>query len=745
MREANSIELRWFLTVIRRRLGLIIGCTLLALIVAFGVTSRMPPVYEATTTLLVAANDTRASDYSTLMAGERMALTYAQMLKERSILQAAISRLGLEDTPEALAKRIKIEPVKDTQLIRVTAQESSPARVALLANTIAEAFAEYAEVLQDDRYRSYILSKEVKIEAQGKLVEEAQSQIDVVDAERVSDETELARLQGLLVDCRSDYRALQQDYRSLQLLVERVKDSVKVVETAREPSALARAPYAASYAATVILLVEQGGLNETADYAGVLASERLAGTYAQMVLGQSVLEAAIARLRSGQSIDALAKVLTAEPIAGTQLVRLQVTGTDISQTVGTANAIAQAFVDQIHEILEKPYAGRLANMQDEIARLSALIDNTQAEIQVRTGAKLQNERELARLQGGLAEYRSDYRAMQQDYEQLRLTATQASGTIVITERAHEPQRPVPTRMLYVLFAALVAILVAFGIAFLIENLDESIRTPEDVSHALGLSTLGMIERFGKEQEKPIVVSHPQSPAAEAFRVLATNIRLSSMDSRLRTILVTSPDPLDGKSVVVANLAVAMAGTGLHVVVVDADLRLPRLHDLFGLSPGQGLTDALSQGSTNGKLMSTGVEGVMLLTSGKLPQDPVGVVSSPRMKQLLDGLAQEADLVIIDSPPVLAVADATILAAGADGVLLVLRAGHTGGRPAQHAVEALRQARTHLLGVVLNAVPHRSKVYYRYSSTTDETAVRLSRQRKAPSLFPWRLPHRSGQR
>ena len=241
MREADSIELRWFLAVIRRWLGLIIGCTLFALVVAFGVTSRMPPVYEATTTLLVAADDTRAIDYNTLMAGERLALTYGQMLKEQSTLQAAISRLGLEDTPEALAKKIKIEPVKDTQLIRVIAQESSPARVVLLANTIAEAFAEYAKALQDDRYRSYISSKEAKIEAQRKLVEEAQAQIDVVEVKRVSDEAELARLQGLLADYRINYRALQQDYQSLQLLVERVKDSVKVVETARVPSASARA------------------------------------------------------------------------------------------------------------------------------------------------------------------------------------------------------------------------------------------------------------------------------------------------------------------------------------------------------------------------------------------------------------------------------------------------------------------------------------------------------------------------
>lgn len=299
--------------------------------------------------------------------------------------------------------------------------------------------------------------------------------------------------------------------------------------------------------------------------------------------------------------------------------------------------------------------------------------------------------------------------------------------------------------MYVLLAALVAALVALGIAFLIEYLDESIRTPEDVSHVLGLSTIGTIEQLGKEEEKLIVASQPQSPAAEAFRVLAANIRLSGVDSHLRTILVTSPAPDEGKSMVAANLAAAMASAGLRVVVVDADLRLPRLHRLFGLSQGQGLTDALSQGSTNGHLTSTAVEGVKVLTSGTLPPDPVEAISSPHMKKLLTDLAKEADLVIIDSSPVLAVADATILAAGADGVLLVLRAGRTSSQPARHAVEALRHANAHLIGVVLNAVPVRSNGYYRYDSATGETAVTHSRLRKAPGLFPWRLPHVNDKR
>jgi non-specific protein-tyrosine kinase len=733
MQKEDTVELRWFFAVIRRWAWLIGGCTLLALVIALVVTSRIAPAYKATTTLLVISGEQGSTnEYNTLRAGERMALTYVQMLKERSTLQTAISRLGLAESPEALAKRITAEPVTNTQLVRVTARDSSPARAALIANTIAEIFTNYAKALQEDRYRGYISSNEEKIEAQRKAIEETQLQIDTVGAETISNEAELARLQGLLSDYRNTIRPPQQDLQSLQLLVEQVKSNVKIVEAARVPVAGATGPYTA----TVTLLVDQGGVNLATGRSGAQASERLAGTYAQMAVAPSILEVAIASLGTGQSPDALAARVRAEPVANTQLVRLQVTGTDVEESARLADAIAQAYVDQIQEMLVQPYAAHLATLQAEITRQSALIDDTQAEIQVWTVAKLQDESKLARLRSMLAQDSSDYRVLQQDYEQLRLTATQASESVVITERAQEPQRAARNGVQYVLLAALVAMLAALGIAFLIEYLKESFRTPEDVSRVLGLSTIGVIEQFGKEEEKLIVVSQPQSSAAEAFHVLAANLRLSSMDGRLRTILVTSPTSAEGKSVVTANLAVAMANAGLRVVVVDADLRLPQMHRLFGLNRGQGLIDALWQGGADGYLKPTEVEGVKVLTSGTSPLDPVEAISSPHMKKLLTGLAQEADLVIMDSPPVLAVADATILAAGVDGVLLVLRAGHTGGRSARRAVEALRQARTQLLAAVLNGVPVRSNAYHRYYGTTDETADRRSPLlRKAHGLFP----------
>lgn len=732
MQNEGTLELRWLLAVIRRWAWLIIGFILVAVVIAFVITARLPPVYEATTTLLVASNaQMNPSDYNTVMASERLALTYSEMLKEPSTLETTIARLELDETPETLAKKIDTEVVQNTQLVRVTASAASPAQAVLIADTVADVFIAHTQTLQEARYQEYLASKEAKIESQRSELGQTQAQIDAITIEKISNETELARLQTLLADYRRDSQTLQQDLQSLQVQIERVKDNVTIVEPARVPAPRTRSPYTA----TVTLLVDQNGTNPGAEYTDVMASEQTAGTYAEMLSGPSILEAAIAGLDPEQRIDAVAITVTAEPVAGTQLVRLNVTGPDRAKVTLLADAMAQVFIAQIQAMLEKPYAGRLTNLQADMTQVATRLDDTQAKINEQMAAKLRNESELQRLQSVLSEYRSDYRATQQDYDQLRLTATQASDMVVITEQAHEPTKPVRNRLLYILLAAMVAVIFSIGLVVLIEYLDESIKTPEDVSHALGLSTLGMIEQFGNEPKAPIVASQPQSPAAEAFRMLATNVRLSSLDGHLRTILVTSPAPVDGKSVVVANLSIAMANVGLRVVVVDIDLRRPRLHELFGLNRTHGLTDALAQGVTNGYLKPSGVEGVRILTSGTVPQDPVGVISSPRLKKLLNDLGQEADVVIIDSPPVLSVADTTILAAGADGVLLVLRAGHTGRRPARRAMDVLRRSNTYLLGVVLNAVPLQNDGYYgRYYGSAGRAAVRHSRLRRVSGLF-----------
>ncbi len=210
----------------------------------------------------------------------------------------------------------------------------------------------------------------------------------------------------------------------------------------------------------------------------------------------------------------------------------------------------------------------------------------------------------------------------------------------------------------------------------------------------------------------ITLREPASAAAEAYRTLRTNILFSSLDHPLHTLLVTSTAPDEGRSVILANLAVTMAQAEQRVLLVDCDLRRPSLHTLFGLSNEHGLTSTmLEQGEGPLPLQASGVPGLSLLTSGPLPPRPADLLGSRRMAALIERMRAEADIVLFDTPPVVAVSDAAVLAPRVDGVLLVLQAGRTRRDRAREARQQLEQVKAHLVGVVLNGA--RLERSYRY--------------------------------
>ena len=207
-----------------------------------------------------------------------------------------------------------------------------------------------------------------------------------------------------------------------------------------------------------------------------------------------------------------------------------------------------------------------------------------------------------------------------------------------------------------------------------------------------------------------MLSDPRSPVAEAFRTLRTNVEFSGVDRRLQTIVVTSPSAGEGKSTTVANLAVAMAEGGKRVVAVDADLRRPGLHDLFGVSNREGVSSAVIGDVAVLPLQETSVPGLRLLASGPTPPNPAELLGSQRFQALVDRLRAEADYVIFDTPPAAALSDAATLAARADGVILVVGAGRTKRDVAQRAKEQLERVNAHILGVVLSGVRADASLY-----------------------------------
>ncbi|MCB0074211.1 MAG: CpsD/CapB family tyrosine-protein kinase, partial [Caldilineaceae bacterium] len=199
--------------------------------------------------------------------------------------------------------------------------------------------------------------------------------------------------------------------------------------------------------------------------------------------------------------------------------------------------------------------------------------------------------------------------------------------------------------------------------------------------------------------KLITLTEPHSAAAEAYQSLRTNIEFSRLDTPLQTVLVTTADGDTDKSAALANLAVVMARTGDRVIVVDGDLRRPQQHEIFGV-PNQGGLSSYLQGEGKATLQSGGVDGLQIMTAGPASANPVALLSSKRLAELLDELKAQADYVLVDAPPVLAVTDAALWANQVDGVLLVVNAGGTKRDHAQRAKAVLQKVRANILGVVL---------------------------------------------
>ena len=204
----------------------------------------------------------------------------------------------------------------------------------------------------------------------------------------------------------------------------------------------------------------------------------------------------------------------------------------------------------------------------------------------------------------------------------------------------------------------------------------------------------------------ITLSEPRSPISEAYRTLRTNLDFSGLDRALHTLVVTSAGVGEGKSTTLANLAVVSAQAGRTVILVDADLRRPSLHEIMGLTNRAGLTTMMmDEGAlASPPLQETGIEGLSLLTSGPLPPNPAELMGSRRMEEVIAALSQRAAHVFFDTPPIVAVTDAAVLATRVDGVLLVISAGKTRRDDARSAVHRLQQINARLVGTVLTNVP-----------------------------------------
>jgi len=481
------------------------------------------------------------------------------------------------------------------------------------------------------------------------------------------------------------------------------------------------------YRASTTLTIDRGGDLREDPYYAIRTSEALASTYLIQIKAPVILEEVRVRLGLEISANALKGMLTVSQIEDTQLINIAAQGYDPALVKALVDTTAQVFIEHQTNEQEARYQSRLVDIEAQAAALEKSLEETQKSI---TGmgdpsdlpdfARL----ELVQLETQRANQQTRLSVLLQSAEELRLSMTRYTTRISVFEPAELPAAPIGSqRMRNIMLAAVVGLMAGVGLAFLIEYIDDTVRTPDDVKQVLPLSVLGILPYVAKNgaQTGLVVAHHPMRPIAEAFRNLRTSIQFTNLDEPPRTLLVTSPQPTDGKSFTAANLAAAIAQGGKSVVLVDADLRHPTLHHTFSLSLEPGLTEALLAIEDRPRaLRQTEVDSMRVVTVGSRAPDSTELLASQTFKRYIAELGEQADVVIMDSPPVLAVSDAAVLSTLVDGVVLVMDSGKTRIPAAVQAAERIASVGGVILGVVLNRVKARSGGYYYYYYYHDYT-------------------------
>lgn len=326
-------------------------------------------------------------------------------------------------------------------------------------------------------------------------------------------------------------------------------------------------------------------------------------------------------------------------------------------------------------------------------------------------------------------------ALANEIQQLETTnAGEKPVRVELVRPAVVPTEPAsPRTRLNVLVGALIGFLAGFAIAVLRTTMDSSIKTSEELEEATDGAVLGRVPADSSAAKNALVTSQ-NSPRAEAYRSIRTNLQYVDVDHPPKTVVITSCLPLEGKSTTAANLAMAVAQGGAKVLLVEADLRRPRVAEYLGVAVSGGLTNVLTkQTSINDAIISWRRGLLDVLPAGSVPPNPSELLASQQFAELLQDLSARYDTVIMDAPPLLPVTDAAIIASASDGAILIARYGKTSHDQARQASDALRRVNARLLGTILNFVPASKREHgYEHHYSAAQTPASAVTQQQADS-------------
>jgi len=751
--EENPVRLTDYLRILRRGKWIII-LSFVAVVgstVYFSFTTT--PTYEAQCMVIVDSQsrvERTLFDVGPFSQQVTMINNQVQILKSRLLAEKVISSLlesGLQDSlslfrvenPEDLhvgyrryfarhlQEALSIEPVRDTDVIKIKVKAPSPQEAAFLANKVAEVYQNLdrefsrGEISQVVTFlRDQLQKKEESLRAAEEALRKFQQDEGIV---ALSQETQ--EMVKQLVEFESLYQEAVTDRKTYEKRLEYLKSQLGELRRTLETDL-------ADISHPLILELRQ----------------KIAESEAKLVnfKAQGIPESYPDFKKENERLASLKRTLTEE-----------------TKKVLLARYPVHDPLKPYQEILEK-----IITAETEVEALQAKEDALKKIVDqhlLKLDTLPEKSLKLARLERAKKLNENLYMMMKEKYEESRITRAGQIGKIRIVDPAVPPEFPIsPKKKLNLILATLVGLGLGIGVVFFLEYLDNSVRTVEDVER-LQLPLLGSIPDIEPEKQNGLwraipkkkgsedevgrlatrLVTHlkPKSPYSEAYRSLRTQIQYSRSEKPVQTILVSSPGPGEGKSTSVTNLAITMAQMGSKTILVDSDLRRPVLHSLFDLKRDVGLSNYLvGRAEIEEVIRPTSVDNLYLISCGILPPNPSELLGSKRMQELIQQLKSEYDYVLFDSPPLIAVTDAVVMAPWVDGVVLVLRSGKTDRDAAVRAFELLRNVKANVLGTLLNDVLpsymygsyYYYYYYYYYSSEDGKTKKRKKKHHHHTQLY-----------
>jgi capsular exopolysaccharide synthesis family protein len=479
---------------------------------------------------------------------------------------------------------------------------------------------------------------------------------------------------------------------------------------------------------------ERNGAVSIADGSSSISIQRLTDLNAALIKAKTeriTKESLYNQLQSMQAagtIDTFPAVLANEYIQGlkSNLAQLQREHAQLSERYGenhpklaeskttlqTASAKLNSEIAKVVQGVNSEYRAALAQEQSLQSALNAQ----------RSEALSQNKMGItfSVLQREADSNRQIYESLLQQTKETGISGERRATNVRVVDPAEVPRVAVsPNVRADMTFAVVAGLVLAIGLAFGFEYLDNRIKTPQELKAHIGIPFLGMVPTVSTDREpNPLLDNGVPPNFAEAFKSVRTNVLFSSAEEGLRSIVITSAGPGEGKSVVASNLSVALAQAGQRVLLIDADMRRPRVHEIFGGEQEPGLSNVLAgNAKTSEAIRKSKTAGLWLMPAGHIPPNPAELLGSRRYSDFIASLSAHFDWVLLDTPPVMVVADSSIVANQSSGVVFVVRADHTSRHAVRAAVEQLEAANAHLIGSVLNSVdlvrnPYYYSAYYR---------------------------------